>query len=360
MKRHVTVIVLVAMVAVAVLAACAPSATPTPVVIEKVSTVVVEKEKTVVVEKPATGGVEYAIIAPLIHSFFVPGQEGAAQAAQDLKINYVWLAPPEFSYEKQLELFESALSYPGIKGITLVSAQATGSMADAIKKAEAQGVSVALWAGCDEGDGSKQAAPICWAGSFYNMGVECAKRLATEMGDAGEVVIVQEMIGDANQDARRDGFKAEISKNHPNIKIVDTLTDCDSAGTTRCAETALAAHPKLKGYFATGQTAAIGAGSVFPKAGRTDIKVSAADDPAEVIAGIKSGAITFSYSQIPYASGYMSIYVPYKMAQGFKPTQHWIDLGIVFIDKNNVDTYANDVKAKTAELLKTVDASMKK
>ncbi len=358
MKRHVTLIVLVAL-ALAVLASCAPAATPTPVVIEKVSTVVVTKEQTVVVEKPVTGGTEYAIISPLIHSFFVPGQEGAAQAAQDLGVNYVWLAPPEFSFQKQLELFESALSYPGIKGVTLISAQATGAMADAIKKAEAQGVAVALWAGCDEGDGSKQAAPICWAGSFYNMGVECAKRLAKEMGDAGEVVIAMEMIGDANQDARRDGFTAEITKNHPNIKIVDTLTDCDAAGTTRCAETALAAHPNLKGYFGTGQTSAIGAVSVFPKAGRTDVKVSAADDPAEVIAGIKSGVITFSYSQIPYASGYMSIYVPWKMAQGLKPTQHWIDLGIVFIDKDNVDTYANDVKAKTAELMKTVDAIMK-
>jgi len=362
MKRYLFVL-LVAAVLVSVIASCAPSATPTPVVVTKKETVVVTKQETVVVQQtavPQTGGVQYAFVAAGVHSYYVPAQQGAADAAEKLKVTYGWFSPTEFNTLKQIELLESLLSYPSLKGMT-INPNDPHALDGVIKKAHDKGIPIGHWGvGCAyDQDASKQAADFCFAPNFYNIGVTCAKRLAQEMGEQGEVVIAMEFIGDGAQDLRRDGFKDEITKNHPNIKVVDVLTNCDAAGTTACAETALAAHPKMTGYYGTGQMAVIGAVTVFPKAGRTNIKVSAADDPPETLAGIKKGVITFTYSQAPYASGYIGIYAPYVMVQGKRPSQPAFDSGIVIIDKNNVDTYAKDMIAEAARQVKFVDSVMK-
>ena len=78
-----------------------------------------------------------------------------------------------------------------------------------------------------------------------------------------------------------------------------------------------------------------------------------------MLAGIRKGIVSFTYSQAPYASGYIGIYAPYLMSQGKKPSQKAFDTGIVFIDKNNVDSYAATIKAETARLVKVVDSVMK-
>jgi len=357
MKRYLFVL-LVAAVLVSVIASCSPTATPTPVVVTKKETVVVTKQETVVVQ-PA-GGVQFAFVAAGIHSYYVPAQQGVVDAANDLKVTASWFAPTEFSSVKQIELLESLLSYPSLKGMT-INPSDPNALDGVIKKAHDKGIKVGHWGiGCAyDGDFSKQAADFCFAPSFYNIGVSCAIRMAKEMGETGEVVIAMEMIGDGAQDQRRDGFKDEMAKNHPNIKIVDVLTNCDPAGTTACAETALAAHPNMKGYYGTGQNAVVGSVTVFPKAGKTGIIVSGADDPAEVLAGIRKGIVSFTYSQAPYASGYIGIYAPYVMSQGKKPTQPAFDTGIVFIDKNNVDSYTTTIKNETARLVKVVDTLMK-
>ncbi len=359
MKRFVFVL-LVTAVLLSLIASCAPTATPVPQVIEKVVTQVVTKQETVVVPAEPSGGLEFAFVAAGVHSYYVPAQQGAADAAEDLKVNYGWFAPTEFNTVKQIELIESLLSYPSLKGMTLNPADPHG-LDGVIAKAHDKNVKVGHWGvGCAyDGNKANQAADFCFAPSFYNIGVEGAKRMAKEMGEAGEVVIAMEMIGDGAQDQRRDGFKDEITKNHPNIKIVDILTNCDPAGTTACAETALAAHPNMKGYYGTGQNAVTGAVTVFPKAGKKDCIVSGADDPPELLAGIKAGVVSFTYSQAPYASGYIGVYAPWVMSQGKTPTQPAFDTGIVFIDKNNVDSYTETIKQETARLVKVVDTMMK-
>jgi ribose transport system substrate-binding protein len=151
---------------------------------------------------------------------------------------------------------------------------------------------------------------------------------------------------------RIDGFKSAISK-YPNIKIVDTLVDCDKPDTTvNCAETALSRHPDLAGYYATGGAASIGPAKVFASAGK-HVVVAAVDEDPTVIAGIRKGTISFTYVQQLYCGGYLMVQLPYLMAfKGKHSTKKFVDTGIMFVDKSNVATYKALVKPSCAKLVR--------
>ena len=359
MKRCVLILLMVVSVLSLALTQCAPSPTPTPQVVVKQQTVVVKQ--TVVVPEKAKGGVQYVWSTCLIIPFFIDPQKGAARAAEELGVNYQWLAPAEVSIPKHIEFAESALSYPGIKGMTINACDAH-AYDGVIKRALEQGVAVATWGGCEDERPELQLAPICFIGNMKTIGKNCATRLAKEMGEQGEVVIAIDFLEDINQEWRRVGFVEEMAKNHPNIKIVDTYKDCgDAEGSVRCAEQAVSAHPSVKGYFCTGAMGGVGPASVFPKAGRTDIKVSAADTDPAILDGVRKGTITFTYSQAPYISGYLGVYLPYLMAEkGLKPTKKVLDLPVTFVDKNNVDKYDKDILVSLLEIKKYVDEVLMK
>src|SRR5262249_36200551 len=136
---------------------------------------------------------------------------------------------------------------------------------------------------------------------------------------------------------------------------------CDNAdNTTQCAETALSAHPDLNGYYATGGDAANGAATVFPNAHKK-VVVAAVDDNPTTIGGIKSGSISFTYVQQLWCGGYLMVLLPYEMAfKGLAPTKRFVDTGIFFVDKSNVNSYKKLVQPNCNKLIKYVNTNVMK
>jgi ribose transport system substrate-binding protein len=107
----------------------------------------------------------------------------------------------------------------------------------------------------------------------------------------------------------------------------------------------------MNAYYGTGNLSAVGAAQVFAAAGRDDIVVSGIDDAPEVLEGIRNGRINLTYAQQPYGQGYLLIYVPWLMKhKGLQPTVKFVDSGITFIDKSNVDTYHKTMEQNFVKL----------
>jgi ABC-type sugar transport system substrate-binding protein len=78
-----------------------------------------------------------------------------------------------------------------------------------------------------------------------------AKALAKQISDAGKVLVLSPKKGIATTDDRVQGFTAEITANHPKIKVVSVQYPGDDAAAAQSVVTAtLAANPDLAGIFA--------------------------------------------------------------------------------------------------------------
>jgi ribose transport system substrate-binding protein len=281
---------------------------------------------------------------------------GAKAAAKALGVKLSWLTPTTFDVSQQRQITESALSLPNIKGVSVVAAD-PNSLEGVMREAKGKGLAITQLSACTP----KQVAPVCYSTDFQKAGEAVAQRMAKLMHGTGKVVIATGVPGDVNHQLRIKGFTNYLKAHAPNVKVVQTIPNCDNADTTvQCAETALSGHPDLTGYYSTGGEAANGAASVFPQA-KKKVIVAAVDDNPTTISGIKSGSISFTYVQQLYCGGYLMVLLPYEMAfKGLVPTKKFIDTGISFVDKSNVGTYKNSVQANCDKLVSYVNSSVMK
>ncbi|MCG2766824.1 MAG: substrate-binding domain-containing protein [Anaerolineae bacterium] len=332
---------------------CAPSATPTPVVVEKQVTVVV-KETVVTEKQPECEKPRYVVTAPLIHPYHTTMQTGAEAAGRDLGVEVIWLTPAEYDVPKQVAMTESALSIPCVEGLAVLAADplaTEGALEEAVKL----GISIAQCSACNP----DQVAPLCWSTNFKDACYATVDKVVDLLGGKGNVVIAAGALDNVNHNQVRDYYKERLAT-YPDIKLLDVIQDCDEVeGTVRCAETALAAYPEMNAYMAGGALNAVGAGQVFPEAGRTDIIVQAMDDNPEVMDAIRTGAITFTWMQNPWGQGYLLVWVPWYMrTYGVKPNVKFVDSRIVFVDKSNIDTYQETVRKNFEEVQKYIETEV--
>jgi ribose transport system substrate-binding protein len=93
------------------------------------------------------------------------------------------------------------------------------------------------------------------------------------------------------------------------------------------------------------------------------IKLVGIDDDKIVLDGIKNGFVAGTMAQNPYGQGYIGAYVLDLMGSGTcavnagapfiktPQTARFIDSGTLLISAANVDTYKNDLKKITSDLL---------
>ena len=185
-----------------------------------------------------------------------------------------------------------------------------------------------------------------------------AEELIKMMGDKGNILNVLEAVTDINTKKRDDGIKEVVAK-HPNVKIIQTISDMIqmSEATTKI-QSALAARGKeIDGIITTGYNPTIAAASILtewhkdPKNKR--IKFIGIDTGPTVMQAIRDGNIDATVAQNPFGHGYVSATIAKLMLDGWKPRKdyQYINAGIVVVTKANIDTYTNDVKKITAQIV---------
>ncbi len=185
-----------------------------------------------------------------------------------------------------------------------------------------------------------------------------AEALIKMMGDKGNILNVLETVTDINTKKRDDGIKEVVAK-YPNVKIIQTISDMtqESVAKERIQSALAARGEEIDGIITTGYNPTIAAAAILTEWHKNPshkrIRYIGIDTGDTVIKAIRNGSIDATVAQNPFGHGYISTMILNMMLNGWTPVKDYqfINAGIVVITKDNVDTYAQDVRKITDRIV---------
>jgi ribose transport system substrate-binding protein len=222
-----------------------------------------------------------------------------------LGIKIVAVTDANFKPDKQVSDLETVLSQkPDIIVSIPTDPVATAS---AYKNAAEAGVKLVFMDNAPKGmTGGKDYVSVVSADNFGN-GVTSAHLMAKALGGKGEIGLVYHEADFFVTKQRYDGFKETITKQYPDIKIVEEkgIAGPDYAGDAQNAANAmLSKHANLAGIWAVWDVPAEGVMAAARISGRTDLKIATEDLGKNVaIALAKNQLIVGLGAQVPFDQG---------------------------------------------------------
>lgn len=212
-----------------------------------------------------------------------------------------------------------------------------------------------------------QKAALTLASNVYTQAYESCKKLIESMGGKGTIINVLENLGDVNTVKRQKGVEDAVAE-YPDVSIAQTVADIKTVdeGYTKVSD-AITANPGVTGIIATGGTASKGVANALSdyygtNASAQHIFAATQDQSTEVMNGISAGSIDHTVGQNGYGMGYVSNLLLMYLKDGWVP-QTWgehIDTGMVFITKDNMDSYQKDIEKVTNELVASIESKILK
>jgi ribose transport system substrate-binding protein len=181
--------------------------------------------------------------------------------------------------------------------------------------------------------------PISYIGSDNEEGGRIAARgLAKAIGDKGTVYINSTNPNVSSVEAREVGFKEEMAKNHPNIKVLGPDYNLDDPNKAQQQTAAvIEQNPDLAGVFGTNVFSAQGAGAAVVNAGLGGkVQVVAYDATKAAIESLNKGDVSLVLAQKPFDMGYLAVEFAQADAAGVTSLPKRVETGFAIIDKSNV------------------------
>jgi ribose transport system substrate-binding protein len=222
-----------------------------------------------------------------------------------LGIKVVAVTDANFKPDKQVSDLETVLNKkPDIIVSIPTDPVATAS---AYKKAAAAGARLVFMDNVPQGmTAGKDYVSVVSADNFGN-GVTSAHLMAKALGGKGEIGLVFHEADFFVTKQRYDGFKQTITKEYPDIKIVEEkgIAGPDFAGDAQSAANAmLSKHPTLAGIWGVWDVPAEGIMAAARASGRTDLKIATEDLGKNVaIALAKNQLVVGLGAQVPFDQG---------------------------------------------------------
>jgi ribose transport system substrate-binding protein len=265
------------------------------------------------------------------HQFWQAVKQGAEQAAKDDKVRITFEGPEtEAMVDKQIDMLSAALAKkPSALGFAALDSKAAIPL---LKKAQASKIPVIAF---DSGVDSDIPLTTCTTDNLAAAAL-AADKMASAIGDAGEVaVVVHDQTSRTGID-RRDGFLNQMKAKHPNIKVVDVqYGGGDHLKSAEIAKTMLQAHPNLKGIFGANEGSAEGVAIGVKESGKKVVIVGY-DSGKEQKDAIRSGAMLGAITQNPIGIGKCTVDEAVKALKGEKLPKV-VDTGFYWYDKTNID-----------------------
>lgn len=267
------------------------------------------------------------------HQFWQAVKLGAQNAAKDLNVDITFEGPEsESQVDKQIEMLQTALNKKPA-AICFAALDSKAAIPLLQKAKDAKIPVVGFDSGVDSDIPVTTAATDNIAAAAF-----AADKMATLIGDKGEVaVIVHDQTSRTGID-RRDGFINQIKSKHPNIQVVDLqYGGGDQLKSTDIAKAVIQAHPNLKGYFGANEGSIIGvlnAVKELKKEGQ--LVVIGYDSGKQQKDAVKSGTEAGAITQDPIGIGYKCVDSAAKAIKG-QTLPKTIDTGFKWYDKTNID-----------------------
>jgi D-allose transport system substrate-binding protein len=138
-------------------------------------------------------------------------------------------------------------------------------------------------------------------------GAQAADFFAEHLGKtaAGPVLVIEGLSGNVTGEMRANGFKDELAKVAPGLKVVASLPgDWDANKAANITNDILQRNPDLVAIFACNDTMALGAvESVFADGKGGKVTVVGVDGTVDGVKSIKAGRLSATVAQLPYLEG---------------------------------------------------------
>ncbi len=301
-------------------------------------------------------------------SYWTNVKKGVMQAADDLnkelgykgsdKIKVTYNAPAKSEdIDEQVNILDEELSrYPDAVGIASIDSAACSVQFDL---ATANGIPVIS---LDSGNEYKGIQCIVKTDN-EDAARTGAYKLANEIGDEGQVILV---VHDSNSETAKErakSFEEEIKNNYPSVSIVETIycdklddlkkkiavekdpnitEDLQKAAVEKMTDDEvmqyyLKKYPDLKGVFGTNESSTIFALEALQKtelAGK--VALVGFDISEEQTAAMKNGEISGLVVQNPFGMGYASVVAAARTVLQ-SGNEAVVDTGYIWVTKDNLE-----------------------
>ncbi len=265
------------------------------------------------------------------NEFWQAVKAGAEKAGKDLHVKVNFVGPTdETSASEQISLLQTTLAaHPNALGFAAIDSQAAAPL---MEQAKSAGIPVIAF---DSGVASDVPLTTVATDNKAAAG-EAAKHIGELLGGTGTVAVVSWDQTSQSAVDRRDGFIAEIKKDYPNIKLLDTVYGATADKATDVAKAELTANPDIKAIFGANEASAIGVvHAVSELKLTTPLVVVGFDSGQDQIDAINSGLEAGAITQDPVGMGYATVAQAVKAIEG-KSMPKVIATGYYWYDKTNI------------------------
>ena len=294
---------------------------------------------TVVLAGAATGAKHVTVAfvgADLIDPYYLTQHCGASAAAKANNATLTWQGVNGVDFAPEVTTFNAVVQkHPD--AIVLVPFSDT-AFVQPVRNAEKLGITVVT-------DDAALHLPVELATIHTDnliLGGLAADQMAKFLPNAtGKVAIISFSSSVPVEADRVNGFKNEVKKKYPNIKVVTVqYGGADSGKSAQLMSSILTANPDLAGVFATDTNDAEGVGSAILAAGqRGKVKLIGYDASPKEVQDLKSGVYDALVAQAPYTVGYTAVQIAARAAQGLYKKgsgPFWTHTGGAVITRANV------------------------
>jgi ribose transport system substrate-binding protein len=277
----------------------------------------------------------------VVDPFYQVMQLGVEKAAKDLGIDVVTQIPPTWGVAAQTPLLDAMVARGDLNYI-ITAPTDKDQMVGPLQAAVDHGIKV-ITVDTFLGDGNYVTGPVkfplSYIGSDNTEGGRIAARgLAKAIGGKGTVYINSTNPNVSSVEGREKGFKEEMTKDFPNVKVLGPDYNLDDANkATQQTAAVLAREPNLAGVFGTNVFSAQGAGTAVVNAGLGGhVQVVAYDATKQAIELMDKGVVSLVLAQKPFDMGYMAVMFAQADAAGVTSLPRRVETGFAIIDKENV------------------------
>ncbi|MCY3022197.1 MAG: sugar-binding protein [Planctomycetota bacterium] len=281
----------------------------------------------------------FVMVPKGVHPYYEPCYDGFKDAGAKLGVKVDFCAAKEFQVAQQVQMIENVIARK-VDGIA-ISALDDQGLGAVIEDATKAGIKVITF---DAPAPSSKA--LCYIGTANEAaGYAGGEAVAALMNGEGEIAVLQGGLAAPNLNDRYKGFEKALKEKAPNIKIV-TREDTEGKAnvTADKTEALLRAYPKLKAIFSVSAEGVPGAVAVLKDAKQTDkVLLAGFDDLPDTLKGIRDGSVRFCIVQRTYLMGWLAVEKLLDACNG-KEVPKLIDTGVIIVNKENVNTYMQDMK----------------
>ncbi len=268
------------------------------------------------------------------HDFWNAVLAGARQAEQEEDVEIFWNGPDrEGDRERQIQIVEDFI-VRRVSGIVLAPSDAK-ALVPVVERAIKAGIPVVIID--SDIETTKRVAFV--ATDNYQGGVIAAKRMGKVLKGRGRIAVIKYMAGSASTTARENGFIETVTKQFPDIQIVESRYGEDTVEKAlSAAEDVLTRHRELEGMFACNESTARGALRALESQKRADSVLLIGFDSSEpLLEGLREGHIDSLVVQNPFRMGYKGVRAVIAALDG-QEVEPRIDTGVELVTAENLNT----------------------